>query len=270
MGGDTWGPLRTQQPHFCPPDYTRRGRVTSSDGCPAESLDALKRARHPAGCPWAPASGTQSGDCGGKVGQGCIGPKEPQATCGPEPKLFSTVWETAWSPGKGTRPASGALMGIQALPLVGWVARVAETPPGSASPSRLSNISWCLPSRLTVGLGLSILEINTFHLTGLYRVGAEIQVKVGQIQSPPLSTVPHASSACTSPGDQHLSANRGAPRAWLEVQGPCWWLHAPGARASSARVSRRPVCAGSTHVQDMCVSRDCTCAGSTYVCRIYV
>lgn len=106
----------------------------------------------------------------------------------PEPKLFSTVWETAWSPGKGTQPASGALMGIQALPLVGWVARVAETPPGSASPSRLSNIFWCLPSRLTVGLGLSILEINTWgHLTGLYRIGAEIQVKMGQIQSPPLS-----------------------------------------------------------------------------------
>lgn len=26
----------TQQPHFCPPDYTHRRRVTSSDRCPSE------------------------------------------------------------------------------------------------------------------------------------------------------------------------------------------------------------------------------------------
>lgn len=36
-GGDTCSPGPTRQLHFCPPDYTHRGRVTSSDGCPAES-----------------------------------------------------------------------------------------------------------------------------------------------------------------------------------------------------------------------------------------
>lgn len=29
-------PAPAQQPHFCPPDSTHRGRVTPSDGCPAE------------------------------------------------------------------------------------------------------------------------------------------------------------------------------------------------------------------------------------------
>ena len=97
-------------------------------------------------------------------------------------------------------------MGVLALPLTGWVAWVAETLPGSASPSRLSNNSPCLTSRLEVGLGPSILEIR--YQTGLERAGVEVQVKMGQIQSPRLSTVPHASSAWTSPGDQHFLGDR--------------------------------------------------------------
>lgn len=126
----------------------------------------------PAGCHWAPASETQSGDSRGKVGQGCLGPQELQN----DPRTPST----ACFPRRGQQPgglaralgwAAGARMGVQALPLAGRVACGAEALPGSASPSRLSNDSPRLTSRLKVGLGLSLLEIRMWgYQTGWKRL----------------------------------------------------------------------------------------------------
>lgn len=125
-------------------------------------MDALQRAQPPGCLPPGPCFGNGGG------GKAALDSGSHKATCGPGAQAILQGWETAWSPGKGTQPASGTPMQVQALPLVGWVAWVAEIPPGSVSPSRLSNISLCLTSRLKVGLGLSILEIKMWgHLPGL-------------------------------------------------------------------------------------------------------
>lgn len=78
------------------------------------------------------------------------------------------------------------------MPLIGWVTCGAETLPASVSLSRCSKISLCLTSKLSFGLFIFRNEDVEGH-SGLKRAGAKIHVKIGQIQSPPLPTVPQPS-----------------------------------------------------------------------------
>lgn len=87
---------------------------------------------------------------------------------------------------------------------------------------------------------------------------AKIQVKISDIQSPPLSIVPHPPSAWTSPGTW-TSQDTGELRVMASPLGAPSGAAWHGSRDKSVCMSRKPVWAGYLWVQDPCVFRVHAC-----------